>query len=142
MPRLHAAERTHQGDRIMPRTLRVREHLATVGRYGLQRASRGLTSVAFGIAGFMMLPIVARAQSITSVTPGVRVRVDLPPADRVRWRRDHVQSVVGTLEAMQGDTVMLRVRAGQPPVRVPVGSIHSAYVSHGRPPRWQAALTG
>ncbi len=127
----------------MPRHPRIYEGPATVRWYGMQRrAPRRLTSIAFGIAGLMALPIVVRAQSITSVTPGVRVRIDLPAADRVRWRRDHAQSVVGTLVAMHGDTVVLSVRDGQPPVRVPIGSIHSAYVTHGRPARWQAALTG
>jgi hypothetical protein len=127
----------------MPRNPRIHERPAEGRRYRLHsRATRRLTSIAFGIAAFVTLPIVVRAQSITSVTPGVRVRIDLPPADRVRWRRDHAQSVVGTLEATQGDTVMLSVSAGQPPVRVPVASIHTAYVSHGSPPRWQAALTG
>ena len=84
----------------------------------------------------------AAAQSLDSLAPTTRVRVDFPTGERSRFHRDRAQSVIGTLEGVRGDTLLLAVRPGAVPLRVPRATIHRVYVSRGRPPRWRAALEG
>ena len=50
--------------------------------------------------------------------------------------------MVGTLVETRADTVLLAVRAGTAPVRIPLASTRAVFVTRGRPPRWQAALRG
>ena len=40
------------------------------------------------------------------------------------------------------DTLLLVVRQGGVPLRIPRASVRNFYVSDGRPPRWRAALEG
>jgi hypothetical protein len=87
-------------------------------------------------------PGALRGQALDAVVPNTRIRVDLPAADRSRFGRGRAQRVVGTLAAVRADTVLLVVRPGADPVRLPRASIRGAYISRGRPPRWQAALRG
>lgn len=86
------------------------------------------------------IPSVVRGQSLDSIRPNARVRIELPAAERGRFRRDHPQSVVGTLEAVRADTLLLVVRPGAVPLRLPRAAVQSISISRGRPPRWRAAL--
>jgi hypothetical protein len=90
---------------------------------------------------------VAEGQGIDAIPPQARVRVDFPAADpsrfeRSRFGRPRPQSVVGALEAVRADTLLLVVRSSTEPLRVPRAAIRAMYLSAGRPPRWQAALQG
>jgi hypothetical protein len=87
-------------------------------------------------------PVAGRAQALDSLAPDARVRVDLPATGR-SWRgRDQAQSVIGTLVGLRADTMLLAVRAGAVPVRIPLASTRAVFVTRGRPPRWQAAARG
>lgn len=87
-------------------------------------------------------PTIARAQPLASLSADTRIRIDLPTADRSRFHRERLQSVVGTLETARGDTLLLVVRPGAVPLRIPRAEVRKLYVSGGRPPRWRAALDG
>ena len=89
----------------------------------------------------------AEGQGIDAIPPHARVRVDFPPADPSRFERSRFvgsrpQSVIGTLEGVRADTLLLMVRSSAEPLRVPRAAVRTMYVSRGRPPRWQAALQG
>jgi hypothetical protein len=90
---------------------------------------------------------VAEGQELYSIPSNARVRVDFTAADRSRFERigigrSQAQSVAGTVAAVRADTLMLVVRAGAEPLRIPRAAISSLYLSEGRPPRWRAALNG
>lgn len=90
---------------------------------------------------------VAEGQGLDALPANARVRLDFPAADRSRFERTrfgrvHAQSVVGTLEAVRADTLLLVVQSGAEPLRVPRAAVRSVYLSGGRPPRWRAALDG
>jgi hypothetical protein len=85
---------------------------------------------------------VAQGQSLDAISTGTRVRIDFPAAERSRFHRERVQSVIGTLDSVRADTVLLAVRPGAVPLRIPRAAIHSAYTSGGHPPRWRAAMNG
>jgi hypothetical protein len=96
---------------------------------------------------FASMATVAEGQGLDSVPANARVRVDFPAADRSRF--DHMrlgrvreQSIIGTIQAVRADTLVLLVESGTEPLRVPRSAIRSLYVSGGRPPRWRAALGG
>ena len=94
------------------------------------------------VALLVSMPTIARTQSLDSLSANARIRIDLPTGDRPRFRRERVQSVVGTLEAVRTDTLLLVVRPGAVPLRVPREAIRKLYVSGGRPSRLRAALEG
>jgi len=90
---------------------------------------------------------VAEAQQLDSIPINARVRVDFPAGGRSRFERIGIgrpqpQSAVGTVEAVHGDTLLLVVRSGAEPLRIPRAAIRSVYLSGGRPPRWRAAFDG
>jgi hypothetical protein len=85
---------------------------------------------------------VTGAQSLDAIPANTRIRIDLPTGDRPRFRRERVQSVTGTLETVRADTLLLVVRPGDVPLRVPRAAARSLYVSRGRPARWRAAIDG
>jgi hypothetical protein len=87
-------------------------------------------------------PVAGRGQALTSVAPDTRVRVELLATERSWHGREQVQSVVGTLVETRADTLLLAVRAGAAPIRIPLASTRAVFVTHGRPPRWQSALRG
>jgi hypothetical protein len=91
---------------------------------------------------FTLAPPVIRAQSLDSISANTRVRIDFPTGERSRFRRERAQSVVGALEEVRGDTVLLVVRPGAVPLRIPRAAIRTLYISRGRPPRWRGALDG
>jgi hypothetical protein len=112
------------------------------GRTAVRSRERLLARL--GVAATLLLaaaPAVARGQALDAVAPNTRIRVDLH-GDRSRFGRERAQSVIGTLVAVRADTVLLLVRASADPLRLPRTSIRGAYLSRGRPPRWQAALRG
>lgn len=90
----------------------------------------------------LLAPVHLRSQVLVSTAAGTRVRVDLPSTERSPFRRERPQSVIGTLAALHGDTLLVVVRADADPLRVPLTSTRAAYASGGRTPRWQAALRG
>ncbi|HEU4629570.1 MAG TPA: hypothetical protein VFS08_07475 [Gemmatimonadaceae bacterium] len=109
----------------------------------LPRSLRRLVSPRTLVPALLALaPSVGGAQALCSAAPGTRIRVDLFSTERSRFGRERPQSLVGTLAAVRADTVLLVVRDGIDPVRVPLASTRAAYASGGRPPRWQAALRG
>jgi len=85
---------------------------------------------------------IAESQSLAAIPLSARVRVDLPGGEPSLLRRERAQSVMGTVETISGDTLLVAVRTGAALVRIPAGSIRRVYVSKGRPPRWRAALEG
>ena len=111
-------------------------------RFDMQRFDRAHIALCLTLAGLFAAPADARAQSLDGVALGARVRVEIPAVERPRPGHERQQSVAGTLEAIRGDTLWLLVGPGAASLRVPRGSIHRLYVSHGRPTRWQAALRG
>ena len=101
-------------------------------------------AASFGVVVTLLasVPTIARAQSLASMSADTRIRIDLPTADRSRFHREQMQSVVGTLETARADTLLLVVRRGAVPLRIPRAEVRKLYVSGGRPPRWRAALNG
>ena len=91
---------------------------------------------------FLILASTAGAQSQAPIAPDTRVRIDLRTTERSHFGRERAQSVVGRVSAFEGDTLLLVVRPGSDPVRVPRNAMRAAYVSGGVPHRWQAALRG
>jgi hypothetical protein len=106
-------------------------------RFDHKAASLGVVVSLLALA-----PTIVRAQSLASLSTGTRIRIDLPTADRSRFHRERMQSVVGTLETARADTLLLVVRSGADPLRIPHAAVRKLYVSGGRPPRWRAALDG
>ena len=95
------------------------------------------------VVAALALPSAVQAQSLDSLAPTTRIRVDVRTLDSVRFApfgRSRAQPVIGTLAALHGDTVLLAVGPGAAQLRVPRASIHAVYTSRGRPPRWQSAL--
>lgn len=99
--------------------------------------------VSLGVVGLLaLMPRVVEGQSLDSIGASTRVRIDFPTGERSRFRRERAQSVTGTLEGVRADTLLLVVRPGAVPLRIPRAAMHTLYVSGGRPPRWRAALDG
>ena len=90
----------------------------------------------------LLLPTIAQAQPLAAIAPDTRVRIDLRTAERSHFGRERAQSVTGRVLALEGDTLLLVVRPGSDPVRIPPSAMRAAYVSGGVPHRWQAALRG
>ena len=112
-----------------------------MSRSNLQRAFLG------ALLGLFASLTVAKAQELGSIPTNARVRVDFAAPDRSGLKRigigrSQVQSVAGTVDAVRGDTLLLVVRSGAEPLRIPRAAIHSVYKSGGRPPRWRAAFDG
>ena len=89
-----------------------------------------------------LVPSVTRGQELASTTLDTRIRLDLLTTERSRFSRGSAQSLVGTFAGVRSDTVLLIVRPGVDPIRVPIASMRSSYVSRGRPQRWEAAIRG
>lgn len=70
-----------------------------------------------------------------------RVRLELASATTDRWSRRR-QTLVGTVVAFDSATIDLRVRAGDPAIRVPTASVGAAYSSAGPRSRVRAATVG
>jgi len=100
--------------------------------------------VALGvILGLVALaPRDVGAQSPGSIPLHSRVRIDLPTTERSRFHRERGQSVVGTLEDVREDTVLLAVHPGAIALRIPRAAVRNLYVSGGYPSRWRAAMDG
>ena len=107
-----------------------------MSRFEQQVALLGLAALLVGAPG------VVGGQSLDSIAPNARVRIDLPTADRLRFHRERTQSVIGMLETVRADTLLLVVRPGAMPLRIPRAAVRRVYLSGGRPPRWRAALEG
>ena len=116
-------------------------HLTTMPRHP---RSTCVSRTRYRLALLLLIatPVAVRGQALTSVAPDTRVRIDLLATGRSWHGREQVQSVVGTLVETHADTVLLAVRAGAAPVRIPLASTRAVFVTRGRPPRWQAALRG
>jgi hypothetical protein len=103
--------------------------------------------VAVLVGLFASTATMAEGQGLDSVPASARVRVEFPAADRskfdrVRLGRAREQSIIGTIEAVRADTLLLLVQPGAASLRIPRAAIRSVYLSGGRPPRWRAALDG
>lgn len=102
------------------------------------------------LLGLFASVAVTQAQELGSIPANARIRVDFAAADRSRFERigsvgsggSHAQSLAGTVEAVRADTLLLVVRSGAEPIRIPRAAIQSVYLSAGRPPRWRAAFDG
>ena len=118
---------------------------ATIGRsLTVRQRSRDASRSGWAFATLLLIasPTIGRGQVLDSVASDARIRVDLRTTDR-SWRgKERAQSVTGTLAEVRADTLLLTVHAGAAPVRVPLASMRPAFVSRGRPPRWQAAIRG
>jgi len=106
----------------------------------MSRFDHRLASVGIVLGLLASTSAVVRGQSLDSIPANTRVRIDLPGADRSRYHRERPQSIVGMLETVRADTLLLVVRPGAVPLRVPRTAVRALYVSRGRPPRWRAAL--
>ena len=60
--------------------------------------------------------------------------------ERTLLRRPKTQALVGTLVATSGDTILLTVRPGADPLRVPRETVNELYVSRGVPNRFESAV--
>ena len=87
-----------------------------------------------------LAPVAARGQPIDSVPAGARVRADVFTTDTSRVRRIFAQPVAGTLVGVRGDTLLLAVRDGVAPLRIPRSALRDVHVSRGRPGRVSSAL--
>ena len=108
----------------------------------MSRIDHRLASLGAVISFLVLGPAAASGQSRDSISANTRVRIDFPTGQRSWFRRQHAQSVVGTLEEARGDTLLLVVRPGAVPLRIPRAAVGTLYVSRGRPPRWRGALEG
>jgi hypothetical protein len=87
-------------------------------------------------------PMRLRAQALDPGQREVRVRVEFAPAERPRFWRRSVQSMIGTTLPNAGDTLLLMLRPDAGPIRIPRASIRELYVSQGRRTRWVSAIRG
>jgi hypothetical protein len=106
----------------------------------MQRFSRAQVALPLILAGLLLAPQYARGQSLESITPGARLRVDVAASEHPRRGHERVQSIAGILYAVHADTLLLAVGSSSASLRVPMAAIRRVYVSRSRPPRWQAAL--
>jgi hypothetical protein len=88
-----------------------------------------------------LAPAGVCAQTLGAIPIHSRVRIDLPGTERSRFHRERGQSIVGTLEGVGADTVLLAVH-GEIALRIPRAAVRNLYVSGGRPSRWRAGLNG
>jgi hypothetical protein len=84
----------------------------------------------FVCAALLAAPAVLRAQTVAELAPGARVRVVDPATGRI----------VGTVESVAGDNLV--VRSGKGAVTLSLSSIRSVQVSRGTPSRPVSALRG
>ena len=70
-----------------------------------------------------------------------RVRIELPTTEKSRFHRERGQSVVGILEGVGADTVLLAVH-GEIALRIPRAAVRNLYISGGHPSRWRSGLNG
>jgi hypothetical protein len=87
-----------------------------------------------------LAPVRAHGQALDSVPAGTRVRADVFTVDTSRVRRIFAQPVAGALVGLRGDTLLLAVREGADPLRIPRSALRDVYVSRGRPGRVASAL--
>lgn len=80
------------------------------------------------------------AQRASDLEPGARIRADVHTTEVSRLRRIHDQPLTGTFAGMAGDTLLLAVRPGLQPIRVPESAIRELHVSQGRRGRVASAL--
>lgn len=85
---------------------------------------------------------IAVAQASDTIPVQSRVRIDFVASRHSRFRHGVTQSVIGTTSDLQKDTLLLTIRPGAEPIRVPRSSINGAYLSRGRMPRWEAGIRG
>jgi transcriptional regulator GlxA family with amidase domain len=108
----------------------------------LLRSAKG-SIVAIGAAIVATLgthPGTARAQSTDSLQAGTRIRIGVHTGERTLLRRPKTQALVGTLVATSGDTILLTVRPGAAPLRVPRETVNELHVSRGVPSRFESAV--
>lgn len=89
-----------------------------------------------------LAPAAISAQVADAVSAQSRIRIDFVSTEHSRFGRVRTQSVIGTTGDLRGDTLVLSVRAGADPIRVPRSAISGAFLSQGRVSRWQAGLRG
>jgi hypothetical protein len=112
------------------------------------RSSEQRLALASALLIAVLVPTEIEAQSsapsIEAIAPGTRIRADLYTGDVSRIRRLLGQSgggeVAGELVAIEGDTVLLSVRAGSGTLRIPRSALRDVYVSRGRPNRAESAV--
>lgn len=108
----------------------------------MTRQSQRQFTVRVGLVVVLFGAHSASAQSIDTVAVSKRVRIDFTSSGHSRFGRTGTQSVIGTTSDLRRDTLLLTVRPGTDPIRVPRSSISGAYVSRGRMSRWEAGLRG
>jgi hypothetical protein len=88
----------------------------------------------FVCAALLAAPAVLRAQTVAELAPGARVRVVDPATGRI----------VGTVESVAGDNLVVRSGKGEDArtVTLSLSSIRSVQVSRGTPSRPVSALRG
>jgi hypothetical protein len=106
----------------------------------MSRLDHRLAAIGVVLGLVAVTPTNGGAQSLGAIPMHSRVRVDLPTTERSRFHRDRGQSVVGTLEDVRDDTVLLAVHPGAIALRIPRAAVRNLYVSGGHPSRWRAAL--
>jgi hypothetical protein len=95
--------------------------------------------LAVAAATLLALPGAVRAQGADLLPAGTRVRAELPGSERAFLGRRPSQPVVGTLLGVQGDTLLLEVRPGAAPLRVPRSTLAGLQRSEGRRSRLESA---
>ena len=107
----------------------------------LRSAKGSIVAVATAIVATLgASPATARAQSTDSLPAGTRIRIGVHTGERTLLRRQKTQALVGTLVAMSGDTILLAVRPGADPLRVPRETVSELHVSRGVPNRFESAV--
>ena len=107
----------------------------------LVRSKGPIVAVAAAIVGTLGAhPATARAQSTDSIQAGTRIRIGVHTGERTLLRRPKTQALVGTLVSTSGDTILLTVRPGAAPLRVPRETVNELHVSRGVPSRFESAV--
>jgi len=99
------------------------------------------------LAAALLLSAGSAAGQPAATTPtvsldGVRIRVELAPADSSWLSRRRRQTLVGTVVRADGASILLSLRAGQSPVQLPTAAVHAVYRSNGPRPRAVAGARG
>jgi putative intracellular protease/amidase len=122
------------------RRRRMRPAAARSGEQRLALAS----ALAIAVLAPSRMEAQSSAPSIDVIAPGTRIRADLYTGDGSRIRRFFGQSsggkLAGELVAIEGDTVLLSVRAGSGTLRIPRSALRDVYVSRGWPNRAESAV--
>jgi hypothetical protein len=94
------------------------------------------------LLGLLLVTSPVPAQSAPPIGSGERVRLTLPSRHHPRFGSGQPPTVLGTVSAVRGDTLVLRIDGGAGSAMVALASVVGLEVSLGVPSRAEGAVRG